>query len=889
MDRSASLRVRKGGKIFSKTEQEIEEWLDFHQDWFEEYFMRKGGSTTLVHRWNDARKAERLFPLKRVTADLNNDKQDDIMRSAANARPRSGSRQYLRQDFAKARSKTVFHTWAPSTSDTEDYPDDSDRPVSPRELSVEGRNSRKHFRRASTVPPPSPGMTLSALLEPQVRLPHNKNYVTHERKLFLRSTNERDFFLAIVKDISHDLDLSSLCDNIETNVSILVDAEKSVVLLLEGPKGKEQLVQKSRSGEIQGGSSENERGPTFPPNVGYFSQVIETGKALRLHGQLEELAQQDELEKLVGTPRIGSLLLLPVTNSENDILGVAVVVNKTNGTMFTKDNEKLLVTYLTFCGIGISNAQVFDNYRKEFDRNRKLLEVTHDLFEEQTSLDNVVQKIMQRAQSLLKCERCSVLLVNEQGPDKVTFSKVFDMTNSLCNGHSNPICHTGDAKLTNGIVEHVAMTGENVNVIDAETDTRFNIDHSSGFRTKSILCLPIRDNNTKIIGVAQILNRTDGFPFDEHDERLFEAFTLFCGLGINNTLMFNEVSKAMATQKVALEVLSYHASASQQEVEVLKSAKVPDKRSLRLSKFDFDDFSLKADEMTKASLRIFLDMGLIQRFKMDYEVLCRWLLTVRRNYRPVAYHNYRHAFNVMQVMYTVLKTTNLVLTDLEQLSLLVACLCHDLDHRGTNNAFQEKSQSPLSKLYGSKATMEYHHFNHAVVILSSQGHNIFSGLSSQEYSEVMNILKHAILSTDLTTHFKVRDQFFTLVDSKSDWIVPQNRELLRSMLMTACDVAASTKTWKTQQKIAELVTSEFFDQGDKERTELNIEPATMFDRRQKDQLPEMQMGFIDGVCFPLYQALCNVSSKFQPMLDGVISNRNKWAELGRRRKTSITR
>ncbi|XP_033114783.1 dual 3',5'-cyclic-AMP and -GMP phosphodiesterase 11A-like [Anneissia japonica] len=823
MDRSASLRVRKGGKIFSKTEQEIEEWLDFHQDWFEEYFLRKGGSSTLVHRWNDAVKADSLFPRKRVTSDQN-DRQEESIRSA-NARPRSGSRQYLRQDFAKARSKTVFHTWAPSTSDTEDgYTDDSDRPVSPRELSVEGRNSRKHFRRASTVPPPSPGMTLSALLEPQVQLPH-KTYITHETKMFLRSTNERDFFLAIVKDISHDLDLTSLCDKIEKNVNILVDAERTAVLLLEGPKGKEQLVHKSRSVDSQGGSSsDSERGPVISPIVGNFAQVIETGKALRLHGQLEELAQQEELEQLLGCP-IGSLLLLPVTNSENDILGVAVVVNKTNGTMFTKDNEKLLVTYLTFCGIGITNAQVFDNYRKEYDRNRKLLEVTHHLFEEQTSLDNVVQKIMQRAQSLLKCERCSVLLVKEQGSDKVTFSKVFDMTNSICNGHSNAICYTGDAKLTNGIVEHVAMTGENVNVTDAETDTRFNIDRTSGFRTKSILCLPIRDNNTKIIGVAQILNRADGFPFDEHDERLFEAFTLFCGLGINNTLMFNEVSKAMATQKVALEVLSYHASATQQEVESLKSAKVPDKRSLRISRFDFDDFSLKSDEMTKASLRIFLDMGLIQRFKMDYEVLCRWLLTVRKNYRPVAYHNYRHAFNVMQVMYTVLQTANLVLTDLEKLSLLVACLCHDLDHRGTNNAFQEKSQSPLAKLYGSKATMEYHHFNHAVVILSSQGHNIFSSLSSQEYSEVMNILKHAILSTDLTTHFKVRDQFFKLVDSKADWIISQNRELLRSMLMTACDVAASTKTWKTQQKIAELVTSEFFDQGDKERKELNIEPA----------------------------------------------------------------
>ena len=56
--------------------------------------------------------------------------------------------------------------------------------------------------------------------------------------------------------------------------------------------------------------------------------------------------------------------------------------------------------------------------------------------------------------------------------------------------------------------------------------------------------------------------------------------------------------------------------------------------------------------------------------------------------------------------------------------LLVACLCHDLDHRGTNNAFQSKVESPLAILY-STSTMEHHHFDQCVMILSSEGNNIF--------------------------------------------------------------------------------------------------------------------------------------------------------------------
>ena len=38
-----------------------------------------------------------------------------------------------------------------------------------------------------------------------------------------------------------------------------------------------------------------------------------------------------------------------------------------------------------------------------------------------------------------------------------------------------------------------------------------------------------------------------------------------------------------------------------------------------------------------------------------HQVLCRWILTVKKNYRPVMYHNWRHAFNVAQTMFTILK------------------------------------------------------------------------------------------------------------------------------------------------------------------------------------------------------------------------------------------
>jgi len=55
-----------------------------------------------------------------------------------------------------------------------------------------------------------------------------------------------------------------------------------------------------------------------------------------------------------------------------------------------------------------------------------------------------------------------------------------------------------------------------------------------------------------------------GTPFVETDIELFEAFAIFCGIGIHNTKMYEGACKLMAKQKVALDCLSYHASASDQ-------------------------------------------------------------------------------------------------------------------------------------------------------------------------------------------------------------------------------------------------------------------------------------------------------------------------------------
>jgi len=55
--------------------------------------------------------------------------------------------------------------------------------------------------------------------------------------------------------------------------------------------------------------------------------------------------------------------------------------------------------------------------------------------------------------------------------------------------------------------------------------------------------------------------------------------------------------------------------------------------------------------------------------------------------------------------------------------------------------------------------------------------------------------------------------------------------------------------------VAELIASEFFEQGDIEKRELNIKPLDVMDREKSSELPLMQLGFIDSACMPVYRVI----------------------------------
>ena len=105
-----------------------------------------------------------------------------------------------------------------------------------------------------------------------------------------------------------------------------------------------------------------------------------------------------------------------------------------------------------------------------------------------------------------------------------------------------------------GLAGHVLKTGETINIKDAYSDKRFNsaVDKETGYRTKNMLCMPIKNFNQETIGVFQVLNKFDEY-FTPEDEDLLVAIASNAGISLENAQLFERQRKLLEEQKIVLD------------------------------------------------------------------------------------------------------------------------------------------------------------------------------------------------------------------------------------------------------------------------------------------------------------------------------------------------
>jgi Nif-specific regulatory protein len=95
-----------------------------------------------------------------------------------------------------------------------------------------------------------------------------------------------------------------------------------------------------------------------------------------------------------------------------------------------------------------------------------------------------------------------------------------------------------------GIAGAVAQTGETINVEDAHQDPRFygEIDMRTGYRTRSLLAVPLRNHEEEIIGTFEVLNKSTG-RFSKDDEEILKALAAQAAIAIETAQLVEQMRR----------------------------------------------------------------------------------------------------------------------------------------------------------------------------------------------------------------------------------------------------------------------------------------------------------------------------------------------------------
>lgn len=159
-------------------------------------------------------------------------------------------------------------------------------------------------------------------------------------------------------------------------------------------------------------------------------------------------------------------------------------------------------------------------------------------------IDRLLPKIMDRVTELMHADRSTFFVVDQTRGE--LWSKV------LQGGQPQEI----RLRLGEGLAGWAADAGHIVNLRDAYDDPRFDRswDERSGYRTRSLLCVPIRDRDGHMLAVIQCLNK-QGRSFDEEDEQLLACIGGQCAVAIESALLYQRLLERNAALESAESAL----------------------------------------------------------------------------------------------------------------------------------------------------------------------------------------------------------------------------------------------------------------------------------------------------------------------------------------------
>jgi signal transduction histidine kinase/FixJ family two-component response regulator len=375
-----------------------------------------------------------------------------------------------------------------------------------------------------------------ALIESRLR--HDKQQLAEQLRRaqaeMRRRVNEMSTLFGIGKAVSSLLSVDQVLDRVLEAAIYLTNGEESTIWLIEAEGTQLHAYAKKGSGN---------EGPQMLDLQSDDSQVVQV---LRTRRPVRLAAFSGAGVKIKTGYAAKAVLYVPLT-LRGQTLGVLSVSNITAPQAFSERDEYLLSALGDYAAIALQNARVLQAADQALATHMEELQTLIQITRTITSclnLDEVVRLTIRQVHNSWQIEASSIWLLDENRGTLRVLANV---------GTPAEILNQVEVPLGRGFVGHVTQTGEWIFTNDASRHPLHysGVDKMTGFRTRSLLCVPLKFRE-KVIGTLQMLNKLDG-EFGEKDVDRALSIASAVAIGVSNALLFRQAESRQQQLEATLE------------------------------------------------------------------------------------------------------------------------------------------------------------------------------------------------------------------------------------------------------------------------------------------------------------------------------------------------
>ncbi|MBF1987843.1 adenylate/guanylate cyclase domain-containing protein [Fischerella thermalis] len=372
--------------------------------------------------------------------------------------------------------------------------------------------------------------------------------------------------------------LQEMLQSITLKTGELLGADRTTIFLLDEEKQELWSI-------VAGGEGDRSLEIRIPADKGIAGEVATYKRVINIPFDFYDdprsrFAQEQEKST---SYRTYTMLALPLLNEQGRLVAVVQLLNKLKYPNnchaplseridirgFTSVDEQLFQEFAPSIRLILESSRSFYVATQKQRAAAALMKAIKSLSQSSLDLEDTLKRVMDEAKELMNADRSTLWLVDRDRHE--LWTKI-----TQDNGSTKEL----RVPIGKGFAGIVAASGKTLNIPfdlynHPDSDTAKQIDQQNGYRTCSLLCMPVFNADRELIGVTQLVNKkkTGDFPvynpadwplapecfqasFDRNDEEFMEAFNIQAGVALQNAKLFATVKQQEQMQRDILRSLS---------------------------------------------------------------------------------------------------------------------------------------------------------------------------------------------------------------------------------------------------------------------------------------------------------------------------------------------